>query len=391
MKNSFEHKLMVNNITKSDISSLKKFLSHKKILTQSKNVSKFEKEWSKWLGVKYSVFVNSGSTANYISIAILKNLNKKREIIVPTLTWVSDISSVLLNNFKPVFVDINLKNLSADENQIIKKINKNTAAVFLTHAQGFNGLSSKLLKHLKKKKIPLIEDVCESHGATFRNRKLGCFGLISNFSFYYAHHLTTIEGGMICTNDSKIYNMARILRSHGMLRESLDKNYINLTKKKYKDLNPDFIFLFPTLNFRSNELSAIIGLNQIKSLNKNNKVRNKNFYLFLKNIDSNKFYTDFDLNGCSNYAFPLILKSKDFSKRNKLEKIMNKFKIEFRRGNAGGGNQLKQPYIKKYIKKYKISDFKNVDHVHSFGYYIGNFPSLKVKKIKRLCEILNTL
>ena len=391
MKNSFEHKLMVNNITESDIASLKKFLSHKKILTQSKNVSKFEKEWSKWLGVKYSVFVNSGSTANYISIAILKNLNKKREIIVPTLTWVSDISSVLLNNFKPVFVDINLKNLSADENQIIKKINKNTAAVFLTHAQGFNGLSSKLLKHLKKKKIPLIEDVCESHGATFRNRKLGCFGLISNFSFYYAHHLTTIEGGMICTNDSKIYNMARILRSHGMLRESLDKNYINLTKKKYKDLNPDFIFLFPTLNFRSNELSAIIGLNQIKSLNKNNKVRNKNFYLFLKNIDSNKFYTDFDLNGCSNYAFPLILKSKDFSKRNKLEKIMNKFKIEFRRGNAGGGNQLKQPYIKKYIKKYKISDFKNVDHVHSFGYYIGNFPSLKVKKIRRLCEILNTL
>tara|TARA_S200000501_G_scaffold376151_1_gene430196 strand:- start:5087 stop:6262 length:1176 start_codon:yes stop_codon:yes gene_type:complete len=391
MKNSFEHKLMVNNITTSDINSLKKFLSHKKILTQSENVSKFEKEWSKWLGVKYSVFVNSGSTANYISMAILKNLNKKGEIIVPTLTWVSDISSVLLNNFKPVFVDINLKNLSADENQIIKKINKNTAAVFLTHAQGFNGLSSKLLAYLKKKKIPLIEDVCESHGATFKNKKLGCFGLISNFSFYYAHHLTTIEGGMICTNNSKIYNMARILRSHGMLRESLDKNYINLKKKEHTDLNPDFIFLFPTLNFRSNELNAIIGLNQIKTLNKNNKLRNQNFNFFLKNIDSKKFYTDFDIKGCSNYAFPLILKSKDFSKRNKLEKIMNKFKIEFRRGNAGGGNQLKQPYIKKYIKKYKVSDFKNVDHVHSFGYYIGNFPSLKIKKIKRLCNILNTL
>ncbi len=120
-------------------------------------------------------------------------------------------------------------------------------------------------------------------------------------------------------------------------------------------------------------------------------MRNQNFNFFLKNIDSKKFYTDFDIKGCSNYAFPLILKSKDFSKRNKLEKIMNKFKIEFRRGNAGGGNQLKQPYIKKYIKKYKVSDFKNVDHVHSFGYYIGNFPSLKIKKIKRLCNILNTL
>ena len=107
-----------------------------------------------------------------------------------------------------------------DEDEIIKKINKKTLAVFLTHAQGFNGLSDRLLAFLKRKKILLIEDVCESHGATFKNKKLGTFGLISNFSFYYAHHMSTIEGGMICTNNRRIYELARMLRSHGMTRES---------------------------------------------------------------------------------------------------------------------------------------------------------------------------
>ena len=128
------------------------YLKSKNItLTQSKNVKKFERAWSKWLGVKYSVFVNSGSSANLLTISILKILYKKDEIILPSLTWVSDINSVIQNGFKPVFVDINPNNLCMDENEIIKKANKNTLAVFLTHVQGFNGLSSKLINFLKKR------------------------------------------------------------------------------------------------------------------------------------------------------------------------------------------------------------------------------------------------
>ena len=219
---NFEHNLMENNFSKEDIASLIDFLKKNNknpILTQNKNVKKFEKEWSKWLGCKFSVFVNSGSSANFLSMAILKILKKKGEVIVPSLTWVSDVNSVIYHGFKPIFVDINPKNLCMDEDQILKKINKNTIAVFLTHAQGFNGLTQKLLSILKKRKIELIEDVCESHGAKFKKKKLGTFGLISNFSFYYAHHMSTIEGGMVCTNNKKIYQIARSLRSHGMLRE----------------------------------------------------------------------------------------------------------------------------------------------------------------------------
>ena len=154
---NFNHKLMNNNYTNRDMVAVKKLLKNKNIiLTQSKKVEEFEKKWSKWLNVKYSTFVNSGSSANYISISILKALNKnknKNEIIVPSLTWVSDINSVIMNGYKPVFVDIDLENLSMSTDQVLKKINKRTLAVFITHAQGFNGLTNRLLSFLKKKKI----------------------------------------------------------------------------------------------------------------------------------------------------------------------------------------------------------------------------------------------
>ena len=309
----FKHSLMSDNFTKSDMYEVKKFINHKNItLTQSKKVKEFEKKWSRWLGVKYSVFVNSGSSANYITISALKIINKnkiKNEIIVPTLTWVSDINSVIMNGFKPVFVDINFSNLSMNVEEILKKISKKTLAVFITHAQGFNGLSNKLLQVLKKKKIHLIEDVCESHGATFKGKRLGNYGLISNFSFYYAHHLTTIEGGMVCTNSKKIYEIVKILRSHGMLREANNKKFERKLINKYKYLSPKFIFMYPSLNFRNNEIGAVIGINQLKSLNKNNLLRTRNFKLFLKLLDPNKFFKEFDIVGSSNYAFPVILKT----------------------------------------------------------------------------------
>ena len=388
----FSHPLMHNNFSKSDMIAVSKLLKRKNlILTQSKYVKEFEKRWSKWLGVKYTVFVNSGSSANFLTMATLRLLFEKGEIIVPTLTWVSDIVSVIQNNFKPVFVDINPKNLCMSEKQVYEKISKKTLAVFITHAQGFNGLTTKLINFLKKKKILLIEDVCESHGATFNKKKLGTFGKISNFSFYYAHHMSTIEGGMVCTNDKKVYQLIRMLRSHGMAREVGDSGIENKFIKKYRKLSPKFIFLYPAYNFRNNEIGAAIGLNQLKSLNRNNQIRKKNFNVFLKNLDKNKYRVDFDLKGSCNYAFPLILKKPNYRNRDKLELILKKNKIEFRRGNAGGGNQLRQPYLKNFVKGINFKNFKEVEHIHFFGYYIGNYPSLNINKVKKICSILNSI
>ena len=389
------HPLMHNNFTKSDMDAVRNLIKNKNlILTQSKKVQEFEQKWSKWLNVKYSVFVNSGSSANFISMLILKNLsktNKKKEIIVPALTWVSDINSVIMSGFKPVFVDIDPKNLSMNLEQVKKKINKNTLAVFITHAQGFNGLSDSFLKEIKRKKVILVEDVCESHGAFFKKKKLGTFGLISNFSFYYAHHMSTIEGGMICTNNQKIYQMAKILRSHGMAREAKNLKFENKMIKKYPKLSPQFIFLYPTFNFRNTEIGAVIGLNQLKRLNKNNSLRTRNFKLFLKLLDPIKYRTNYTVEGSSNYAIPIVFKKKSLKFRKKFENTLKKHNIEFRRGNAGGGNQLRQPYLKPYIKKINYNNFSEVEHVHSFGYYIGNYPALNFQKIKKVCKILNRI
>ena len=383
--------LMENNITRQDLTVLIEFLKSDPILTQSQNVRDLEKEWSEWLGVKYSVFVNSGASANFITLSALKQVHGLGEVIVPPLTWVSDISSVILNGFKPVFADINPRTLCMNDEAVLDKLTDQTQMVFLTHAQGFNGLSDRLLKVLKEKNIPLVEDVCESHGATFKGRKLGSYGLVSNFSFYFAHHMSTIEGGMICTDDEKLYQICRMYRSHGMVREATDDQL----KKSYVDanpeLNPEFIFAYPALNMRSNEIPAVIGRNQLKRLDDNNAERIRNFDLFLKNLDPNKYRTDFELEGSCNYAFNLILKKPDPEFCGKVMEKLRECGVEFRRGSAGGGNQLRQPYLKGIVPDGEYKNYPEVEHIHFYGFYIGNYPGLQESKIMDLCRVLNAI
>ena len=393
LKKSIRFPLMRNNILKRDLDEIIKYLKKKDpILTNGEKVREFEKKWSKWLGVKYSIFVNSGSSANLLSIAILKEkFPDGGEVIVPPLTWVSDISSVIQNGFNPVFADIDPHSLAMDTKEVISKITKNTKCIFLTHAQGFNGLTNELISFAKKKNILIIEDVCESHGATHNNKKLGTFGWISNFSFYYAHHMSTIEGGMICTDDKDVYQKARLLRSHGMVRESDDIKFRNNYINSNPDLNPDFIFAFPAYNVRNTEIGAIMGLSQLKRLDSNIKKRTKNFLYFLKKLNPKIYFIDFKLEGSSNYAFNLILQKPDNKLIKQLIKKMNQYGIEFRRGSAGGGNQLRQPYLKNIVSKNYYKNFPKVDHVHFYGFYIGNFPDITKREIDTICSVLNSI
>jgi CDP-6-deoxy-D-xylo-4-hexulose-3-dehydrase len=382
--------LITNNITRADLDTLIEFLKQDDpILTQSQNVQMLEKEWSEWLGVKHSVFVNSGASANLITISALREIYGGGEIVVPTLTWVSDIASVIICGFKPVFVDIDPHTLGMDIDQVLKKITPQTRAVFLTHILGYNALDQHLLDELQARNIPLIEDVCESHGATFKGQKLGTFGLLSNFSFYYAHHMTTIEGGMVSTNDPDIYEMIRMFRSHGMVREASTEATRRPYWEKYPDLNPDFIFAYPAYNVRSTEINAVLGRSQLKRLDANNQKRIENLSIFLNNLDPEKYQTDFRTEGSCNYAFTLILRKPDTVLRDNVMQALRSRGIEFRRGTSGGGNQLRQPYIKKHLGEIDLKDFPNVDHVHFYGFYIGNYPELEKDKIHELCQLLN--
>ncbi len=385
--------LMDDNITREDADSVIEFLQQDPLpkLTNGPKVKEFENKWSEWLGVKHSLMVNSGTAANELTMLALTHLYDDGEVIVPPLTWISDISSVIFAKFEPIFVDINHKNLSFNLDQLKESITDKTRAIFLTHVLGLNGLSDELIEICKEKNILLIEDVCESHGATFKGKKCGSVGFASNFSFYFAHHMSTIEGGMVCTNDDKFYQICRALRSHGMVREMTDENYKKQIIDDNPDLNPDFIFLGPAHNFRSTEINAVIGLNQLSRLDNNNKIRTSNFNYFIKNLNSDKYITDLEMDGQCNYAFIAILKEPSFEKRNLVEKTLKENNIEFRRGLSGGGNQLRQPYFKGKLVEDWEEFFPKVEHIHNFSWYIGNYPTLPKKSIDNLVLVLNNI
>ncbi len=381
---------MTDNIDKDDIRSLIEFLSQEKIpkLTNGPKVLEFEKAWGEWLGTKYNLMVNSGASANELTMLALNYIYGDGEIIIPPLTWISDISSVIFSGFKPVFCDINLKNFTFDIEKLKQIITPKTKAIFLTHVLGINGLTDEILKICKENNILLIEDVCESHGTTFNDRKVGTFGFASNFSFYFAHHMSTIEGGMVSTNDEKFYQICRALRSHGMMREMTNDEMKNQIIDENPDLNKDFIFIRPSHNFRSTEINAVLGLSQIKKLDSNNTIRKDNFKYFMDRLDPNKFFTDFEMGGQCNYAFIAIIRNPSFEERDLLENALSENRIEFRRGLSGGGNQLRQPYFKKNFN-IDYSDFNNIEHIHNFSWYIGNYPSLDLSKIDYLLNVLN--
>lgn len=385
--------LMRNNISRADLDAVIEHLKQDDpILTHGANVREFEKEWSQWLGVKYSVFVNSGASANLLTMAILKIRHPEGgEVIVPPLAWVSDVASVLQNGFTPIFADIDPSTLAMDTKAILSKITSKTRAVFLTHVQGFDGITDELLAELERLNIPLIEDVCESHGATHNGKRLGSLGWISNFSYYYAHHMSTIEGGMICTNDPLVYEQARMLRSHGMVREASDASVKTQYQTENPELNPDFIFAYAAYNTRNTEIGGIMGRSQLKRLDKIVERRTENLHRFLKKIDSSKYRTDFKLEGSSNYAFNLIMKKPDDVFVQKLMSKMRESGIEFRRGSAGGGNQIRQPYLRGIVPKDHHLDFPQTEHVHFYGFYIGNFPDLTNDEVDEICAILNSV
>ena len=390
----FKWQLINDSITKEDKESL---IDHINIdgvrFTQGNKVKEFEYEWSEWLGVKHSVFVNSGASANYIMVSIMKELKGVGEVVVPTLGWVSDVSPIVNLGLKPVFVDVSLETFSTDLEKIKSLVNKNTIGVTLVHCLGFNAITNELVDYCRENDLFLIEDCCESHGATFENKKVGTFGDVSNFSFYFGHHMTTIEGGMVCTNNDEMFQYAKMFRSHGLTRlDYLQNDELGIKQQKkyeslYPDLNPLFTFAVPGYNVRNQELNATLGLSQIKRLDYNIDRRIDNLSIWVDSLDSEKFFTDFIQNGNSNFALPLIVLNSDKNRFIRVCDILEDNQVEYRIGTAGGGNQAKQPYLEKY--DYYAGDLPNSDYIHEFALYVGNHPELETEQIIELCHKLN--
>ena len=339
----FKWPLINNNISQQDKRALSDFVLNTDRFTNGPKVKEFEKAWSDWLGVKHTVFVNSGASANYIMASVLKEQKGLGEVIVPPIGWVSDIAPLVNLGFTPVFVDVDLKNMAISADNIRKAITPDTVGITMVHALGFNGLNKDIVDIAQTNKITLIEDCCESHGARFNGELIGNTGLMSNFSFYFGHHITTVEGGVVCTNDDEVYDLIKLFRSHGMTREAspaLQAKY----KQKYPDLNPLFTFAVPGYNMRNSEFNAVLGLEQMHRLDYNIEARKNNLSLWLSSLSSEKYFLDYDVEGNSSFALPLVLKDKDSELFRRACDVLESESVEYRVGTAGGGNQARQPY-----------------------------------------------
>ena len=385
----FNWQLINDSITREDKKALTDFINTDGVrFTQGENVRQFEEEWSKWIGCKHSVYVNSGASANYIMASIMKEKKGLGEVIVSPLGWVSDVAPLVNLGFTPVFVDVDLKNMSITLENIKNAVTDKTVGITLVHVLGFNAVNDELVKFCKDEDLFFIEDCCEAHGATYNGERVGNFGDVSNFSFYFGHHITSVEGGMVCTNDDELYNYAKLFRSHGMVREA-SKETQDKFKESHPGCNPLFTFAVPGYNLRNQEFNAVLGLSQLPRLQNNVEVRFENLEIWLDTLDSDIFFTDFNREGNSNFALPLILLKKDLEYFQKVCKLLLKSGIEYRVGTAGGGNQARQPYLEKY--EIVTHDLNNVNHIHDYGLYIGNHPELDKREIIDLCRKLNEL
>ena len=352
---------MDDTVTLRDRLKMAKFVLTSSRLTQGPQVKYFERQWSDWIGCENSLFVSSGSTANSLLIAAWKELYgipDGAKVIVPACTWVTNIGPIIQNNLTPVFCDINLRDFSFDIGslQTIACEHKDIAAIFVTHLLGFPAEVEDFRAIFPHAHI--LEDVCESHGAVVRGGTMaGLCDVGGTFSFYFGHHMTTVEGGMISTNNFDLYDLMRVKRSHGLARES---HRFNEYFQKNLEINPQFLFVTDGYNFRNNEIGAVLGQSQLCRLDNMIVKRNENYrsYYELMQSHMDKFYLPTWNLRISSFCLPFISKTKETHKA--LQNLLTDYEVEYR--PVVGGNLLKQPFLKGY-KAY----CPNADILHERG------------------------
>jgi len=381
--------LMEETITPFDRIKMAKFVLTTKKFTNGDKVKEFEKKWSEWLGCKYSLFVSSGSTANLLLIAaVMEKYGLKRgdKVLLPACTWVTNVGPAMQLGLKPVFCDVNLSNFSfdLDEMEKIKAVHPDIKLIFVTHLLGFPAENDRYQELFPEAII--LDDVCESHGAKFKDgTRVGRNSLGATFSFYFGHHMTTVEGGMVCTNDPELYDLMKMKRSHGMARESIN---FDAYAKQYPEIEKSFLFITDGYNFRNHEVCAVLGISQLKRLDGmiNKRIDNYSKFVDLMVDYEHLFRPVYSNVGNSSFCFPLIAYDKET-----YQKLVYKFQehgIEYR--PIVSGNLLRHPFLSGYkiTTKRKIT---NADVLNDYGVYLGNSHFVSQKNIDLLKSILEEL
>jgi CDP-6-deoxy-D-xylo-4-hexulose-3-dehydrase len=376
--------LINDTINKNDIDDLIEWLKTYPRLTKGVLTTQFEKEFAKWLGTEYAVYVNSGSSANLIMLYVLvaMNLMKNTKVVVPALSWVTDLAPVIQFDLTPILCDCNMDNLSVDLNHLENIFKKDSpAALMLVSVLGLSPDMDAIVELCEKYDVILLEDNCESLGAIYKGKKLGNFGLMSTTSLYFGHHISTIEGGMIFTNNTDVYNCLLSLRSHGWNRDwnTDDKKSI---EERYNiiGINAMYTFYYAGFNVRATDLQAFIGLNQLNKLDEIIVKRNANFKTYLEELDDSFWKPkEIERSYTSNFAYPIISKYKD-----DIVNALIRNDIQTRPLICGSmGNQ---PF---YIDLYGKKSLYHCDMIEEYGIYLPNHPGLNTEDIKFISNVVN--
>ena len=376
--------LVKDTIDGDDIQKLISWLQTNPRLTKGELTVQFEKEWSEWLGKKYSVFVNSGSSANLAAIygLLLSGKLKNNKIVVPAVSWVTTVTPAVQFGMEPIMCECDEENLGLNINylkQIIK--DHDPSCIILVHVLGFPNHMDEILELCEKHNIRLIEDTCESMGSEYNNKKLGTFGDLSTFSFYFGHHMSTIEGGMISTDDEDLYHILLSIRSHGWDRDLPKSKQIELRKKyNISDFRSLYTFYYPGFNLRATDLQAFIGLQQLNKLSTIIENRNINYQRYHDGIKNTEWKINPPTNSfISNFSYPVITKN-----IKELVEKLTENNIECRPLICGSINE--HPF---WYERYGKQELPISKKVHEYGLYLPNNHQMTIEEVDKVINIVN--
>ena len=376
--------LVKDTIDNKDIDRLVDWLKTYPRLSKGPVTLEFEEKYSNWLGRKYSVFVNSGSSANILMLSALQQGEylKNNKVVVPSVAWATDLAPVIQLGLEPILSDSNMEDLSADLGHLEKIFREESPSVLMfVSVLGLVPNMDKIVKLCDEYNVILLEDTCEAMGCEYKGQKLGTFGKMSTFSTFFGHHISTIEGGIISTNDFELYELLLSIRSHGWDRDLSVETQFQLQQDwDVSDFDAMYTFYYSGFNMRSTDLQAYIGLTQIDKLDDWGKKREHNYNLYQDLIKNDywkpKSYHD---SLTSNFAYPIVSPNRD-----EIVKSLQENQVEVRPMICGSMGT--QPF---YVKKFGRLELPKVTEIDKYGFYVPNHPTLTEEEIELISNIVN--
>lgn len=382
--------LAEDTINPQDIQELIAWLQTNPWLTQGPLVLEFQERWSQWLGVPYSIFVNSGSSANLLMFysLMLSGKLKNKKVIVPAVSWATTVAPAIQLGLEPIMCDADLKTFGLDLNHLQLLLKQHdAAAVIAVHVLGVPCDLKGLMELKDQYGFLLMEDACAATGSTYQGKKVGSFGDISSFSFFFGHHISTIEGGMVCTSNPELNEILLAIRSHGWAKDlSPQSQQVKAAEADVLEFNAPFTFYYPGFNVRSSDLNAKIGLSQMAKIDFVVQRRMENHKLYQRLFkDSSGFqYAVNPEAEISSIAFSLLADSPH--ERQKIADRLKACGVETR--PLGGGNMSQQPFWKKVLP---AQSFPVADRIRDTCFQLPNHPGLGVEEISFIaCSVLES-